>query len=104
MREFQHRESPEQRHPGALDLGYHEGLTATSISATDEALNNPTPPTQYTGRAKKYNACKGKLTPVPTHYALEYYDVDVDNWYYGQPAADLDNCCPQSSQSSRNSI
>jgi hypothetical protein len=73
--------------------GYHEGVTATSISATDEALNNPTLPTYYTRADKKYNACKGKLTAVPTHYALEYWELFIDNWYSGQPGADYLYTC-----------
>jgi hypothetical protein len=73
--------------------GYHEGLTATSISATDEALTNPTLPNYYTRADKKYNACKGKQTGVPTHYELVYWDLVVDNWYSGQPAADYLYAC-----------
>jgi hypothetical protein len=73
--------------------GYHEGLTATSISATDEALINPTLPTHYTRADKKYNACKGKQTAVPTNYALVYWQLLVDNWYYGQPNADYLYAC-----------
>jgi hypothetical protein len=73
--------------------GYHEGLTATSISATDEALTNPTLPTHYTRSDKKYNACKGNQTAVPTNYALYYWELLVDNWYYGQPGANYLYAC-----------
>jgi hypothetical protein len=73
--------------------GYHEGLTATSYTATDEALTNPALPSNYTRSNKKYNACKGKQTPVPTHYALAYWEVGVDNYYSGQPNADYRYVC-----------
>lgn len=69
-------------------------VTETSISATDDPLPAPyIPANNYTGKDKKYNACKGSNVVSVTDISMLYWEIWIDNWYSGQPGADYRWSC-----------
>ena len=64
--------------------------TVTDVHPTADnlQLSTATLPNDYVRKDTRRNTCKGKQTLVITNYAMDYFDVYVDNWYDGQPAAE----------------
>jgi hypothetical protein len=62
-------------------------VTVTDVhpTATNTQLSTATLPNDYVRKDTKRNTCKGKQTLVITNYAMDYFDVYVDNYYSGQP-------------------
>ncbi len=65
-------------------------VTVTDVhpTAVDVQLSMATLPNDFVRKDTRRNTCKGKQTLVITNYAMDYFDVYVDNWYNGQPAAE----------------
>lgn len=68
-------------------------VTDATLIGTNVQLSTVTPPTTYTRKMTKLNACKGKQTLVIKSYYMQYWDVFIDNWYSGQPDADYQWTC-----------
>jgi hypothetical protein len=69
------------------------GVTATNPTATNVKLSTPTVPNNYVHKDSKFNACKGKQTLVVTNYAMQYWEIYLDNWYAAQPNTDYIYTC-----------
>jgi hypothetical protein len=65
-------------------------VTVTDVhpTAVDVQLSTATLPNDFVRKDTRRNMCKGKQTLVITNYVMDYFDVYVDNWYSGQPAAE----------------
>jgi hypothetical protein len=70
-----------------------EGITTGTSVETNHQLNPPNIWNSYTGKDKKFNACKGSQVVSITNTSMLYWDLYVDNWYDGQPWADYRYGC-----------
>jgi hypothetical protein len=68
-------------------------VTDANPTGTNIQLATATPPSTYTRKYTKLNVCKGKQTLVVKSYAMQYWDVFIDNFYIGQPDADYKWTC-----------
>jgi hypothetical protein len=64
--------------------------TVTDVHPTADnlQLSTATLPNEYVRKYTRGNTCKGKQTLVITNYAMDYFDVYVDNWYDNQPSTE----------------
>ena len=69
--------------------------TVTDVHPTADniQLSTATLPNDYVRKDTKRNTCKGKQTLVITNYAMDYFDVYVDNYYSGQPSTEYAFAC-----------
>jgi hypothetical protein len=74
-------------------LAWIEGVSETTLTGSNVQLTTATVPNSYIKKDTKLNACKGKQKVVITKYAMEYWDIWLDNWYSGQPSDQYKMTC-----------